>query len=115
MPGGGSAETGAGAPPREAVAVAMPAENGETPPEDEGAPIGPSETEEMAFLGEQRAAEPAGGTPEPPANGGENGGALPPLEELMQQIPREARDLLDELFRAKFVGVRRVRQKDLKQ
>ena len=40
---------------------------------------------------------------------------LPPLEELVQRIPAETRDLLDELFRARFTTVRRVRKSDLKQ
>ena len=39
---------------------------------------------------------------------------LPPLDELVQKISPEARTLLDELFRAKFVAVRRVPAKELK-
>ena len=40
-------------------------------------------------------------------------GALPPLEELVRKLPAELRDTLDDLFRAKFVKVMRVRKKDL--
>ncbi|HWL14984.1 MAG TPA: hypothetical protein VNR00_05220 [Opitutus sp.] len=40
--------------------------------------------------------------------------ALPKLDELVTRIPAETRELLDELFRAKFVTVRRVRKADLK-
>jgi hypothetical protein len=32
---------------------------------------------------------------------------LPPLEQLVAQVPAPLRDLLDDLFRAKFTGVRR--------
>lgn len=39
---------------------------------------------------------------------------LPALEELMKKIPSESRELLDELFRAKFTGVKRVPAKALK-
>jgi hypothetical protein len=33
---------------------------------------------------------------------------LPPLEQLVAQVPAPLRDLLDDLFRAKFTGVRRI-------
>lgn len=39
--------------------------------------------------------------------------ALPPLNELVQRIPGEVRDVLDELFRAKFVAVRRIPKQSL--
>jgi hypothetical protein len=39
---------------------------------------------------------------------------LPALEDLVKRIPPEARELLDELFRAKFTGVKRVPAKALK-
>jgi hypothetical protein len=35
-------------------------------------------------------------------------GALPPLDELVQRIPAEVRDALEELYRVKFTAVRRV-------
>jgi hypothetical protein len=38
---------------------------------------------------------------------------LPPLDELVQRIPSEVRELMDELFRAKFVRVQRVPKKAL--
>ncbi len=40
--------------------------------------------------------------------------ALPPLDELVKRIPAEAREALDDLFRAKFVRVVRVPKKALK-
>jgi hypothetical protein len=77
-------------------------------PVDEGA--------EAAFLAEARgrgetfgralAVEPAEET---------NGRDLPPLDELVQKIPVEVRETLDELFRAKFVAVRRVPSAALKR
>lgn len=39
---------------------------------------------------------------------------LPALEDLVKKIPAESRELMDELFRAKFTGVRRVPAKALK-
>lgn len=41
-------------------------------------------------------------------------GPLPPLDSLVQRIPSEVRDTLEELFRAKFVTVRRVPASALK-
>ena len=81
--------------------------------------MGPSETEEAAFLAEQREAEAAFTSPrvaqkrqadsEP-----DSAEPLPPLEDLVNRIPTPARDLLEELFRAKFVTVKRVPRSALK-
>lgn len=38
----------------------------------------------------------------------------PKLEELVEQIPAETRELMEDLFRARFVAVRRVKKADLK-
>ncbi len=86
---------------------------------DEGeAPIGPTEAEEAAYLAEQGptvvgvAQVPSGGSDavepeEAPAK-------LPAIEDLVQRIPAETREALDELFRARFVRVQRVPGKALK-
>lgn len=42
-------------------------------------------------------------------------GALPPLDQLVQRIPAEVRETLEDLFRARFVGVKRVPKKALKK
>ena len=39
---------------------------------------------------------------------------LPPLDELVRRIPPEVRATLDDLFRAKFIAVRRVPKNALK-
>ena len=39
---------------------------------------------------------------------------LPPLDKMVERIPADVRDVLEELFRAKFVAVRRVPAKALK-
>lgn len=44
----------------------------------------------------------------------EERGELPPMEDLVKRIPMPTRDLLDELFRAKFVTVKRLPQSALK-
>ena len=85
-------------------------------PTDEGAPVGPSDGEESAFLAEQREqgySAPSGGRG---TNGTSSGASdepedktpLPPLDELVNRIPAATRQLMDELFRARFVTVKRV-------
>jgi hypothetical protein len=44
----------------------------------------------------------------------EEKGPLPPLDSLVQRIPADVRETLEELFRAKFVKVRHVPAKALK-
>jgi len=39
---------------------------------------------------------------------------LPPVEELAGRLPPEVREALEELFRAKWAGVKRVAPADLK-
>ena len=82
---------------------------------DKAEPPLPGEEAEAAFLAEARergedvasvAAALAAAESE------DDKGALPPLEELVQKLPAELRDTLDDLFRAKFVKVMRVRKKD---
>lgn len=86
-------------------------------PVDEGAPVGPSEGEEAAFLAEQRAQGIA--SPAPANRASETADAsdqnpLPPLEDLVKRIPPATRQLMDELFRANFVTVKRVPKSALK-
>lgn len=81
------------------------------------ATVWPTAAEEAAFLAESRSrgepvAPPARETAE---EADENPKALPKLDELVNRIPAETRELLDELFRAKFVAVRKVRKADLKK
>lgn len=105
------------------AAAALPEEHAEpappTPMLEEGAPIGPSEGEEAAFLAEQRDLGGGGAVQRPrtPAAGAlddEPTAPLPPLEDLVNRIPGPTRALLDELFRAKFVTVKRVPKSALK-
>lgn len=75
--------------------------------------MGPSESEESAFLAEQRQAGPveandAGAPVE------EEKGDLPPLDDLVQRIPPATRELIDEIFRAKFITVKRIPKSALK-
>ena len=44
----------------------------------------------------------------------EEKGDLPPMEDLVKRIPAPARELMEELFRARFVTVKRVPQSALK-
>lgn len=85
------------------------------------APVGPSESEEQAFLAEQREQGYAAPRVPGPANGKtaaeaepDDNSPLPPLDDLVQRIPPATRQLLDELFRAKFVTVKRVPKSALK-
>jgi hypothetical protein len=83
-------------------------------PVDETAPW-PGMADEASFLADQRGqgivplVATAGSANEPT-----DLSPLPSLEELVQRIPAEARAALDDLFRAKFTGVRRVSKKSLK-
>ena len=81
-----------------------------------GAPAGPSPEEEADFLSDQRNAEATEAPPSvaaSPAAGEPDG--LPPLEDLVQRIPAPVRQQLDELFRAKFVTVKRIPGPALKE
>lgn len=80
------------------------------------ATVWPTAAEEAAFLAETRArGEPVAPVREAAEEVEDNPKALPKLDELVNQIPAETRELLDELFRARFVTVRKVRKADLKK
>jgi hypothetical protein len=72
------------------------------------------ETAESAFRAEARDRGEAIKAPEVLV-ADETSTPLPPLEQLVRRIPAEVRETLDELFRAKFVAVRRVSSKALKE
>jgi hypothetical protein len=44
----------------------------------------------------------------------EKPGELPPMDDLVQRIPGPVREALEELFRARFIGVKRIPQSALK-
>ncbi len=81
--------------------------------EDEGAPVGPSDEEESALLGEETESDTASAKAVSPAEAPD--GELPDLEDLVKRIPGETMKILDELFRAKFVRVQRVSDRNLKK
>ena len=67
----------------------------------------PDESDEASFLSES--AE-RGDAPAPASDGSAAlviGDKLPPLDELVGKVPAEVLGLLDDLFRAKFTGVRK--------
>jgi hypothetical protein len=67
----------------------------------------PDESDESQFLG---AAAGGDGPPDPgsgPPAAAEAGERPPPLEELVARVPADIRAVLDDLFRARFTGVRR--------
>lgn len=78
------------------------------------APAGPSSEEEAALLAQERemgivtpALEHLEAAEEPKAD-------LPPMEDLVNRIPAPARELMEELFRARFVTVKRMPKSALK-
>ena len=86
---------------------------------DDEAPWPTDAAGESAFLAEARErGEPAiAALPAGVAKAGEvedEKGPLPGLDEMMQRIPPEVREVLEELYRAKFTAVRRVPAKHLK-
>jgi len=111
-----SAATVAESTESDAVAARSEVNGGQKPPPEAVEPSLPGEEAEEAFRAESRergedvasvAAALAAAESE------EEKSALPPLEELVQKLPAELRDTLDDLFRAKFVKVIRVRKTDL--
>ena len=97
---------------------------GEKPPQEpdsvplvEGmAPFWPDEAVESSFRAEARErGEPVVvAAPEEEAADNSDASPLPALNDLVARVPAEVRDLLDDLFRAKFVAVKRVPKKSLK-
>jgi hypothetical protein len=92
-------------------------------PFDEDGPNWPSAADEAAFIGEGngagqgRAVPKAGGvqTLRQEAEQAEAAlGPLPSLDALIARIPAEARETLEDLFRPKFTGVKRVSKDVLK-
>ena len=77
------------------------------------APAGPSTEEDAAFLAQERESGILPGSPLP-AESPEEKGELPPMEDLVKRIPAPARELMEELFRAKFVTVKRLPRSALK-
>ncbi len=101
-----------------------PESGGEKPPPEtdsvplvEGmAPLWPDEAGEASFRAEARErGEPvvAAGPKEEAVEVAETA-PLPALSELVARVPGEVRDALEDLFRAKFVAVKRVPKKSLK-
>jgi hypothetical protein len=83
---------------------------------DDDGPAWPDDADESAFLAE---AAGAGGTtlgaPRDTGDADETDDAnLPPLETLKARIPRETHELLEELFRARFVAVKKIPRQALK-
>lgn len=68
-------------------------------------------------MAEQPAIDPAF-SPQPSALSAESDPestvSLPPMEDLVKRIPMPTRDLMEELFRAKFITVKRIPQTALK-
>jgi len=90
---------------------------------DDGAPIGPSQEEEAAFLANEAGDSSFHSTgthawESPGARvGGDEAasGLLPSLEELRGRISPEILGLMEELFRAKLTRVVRASERDLKE
>lgn len=74
------------------------------------------EQAESAFRAEARDRGESPPAARPPEDATEDSepGALPKLDELVARIPAEVRETLEDLFRARFVAVRRVPKKALK-
>ena len=111
------------------ASVAPPAtESGEIAPEadsgagDDDAPEWPDESVEAAMIAEQRERDAGDITPSRaprPAREAdrddEAAAPLPQLDALIEKIPPNVRETLDELFRARFTSVQRVPKQVLKE
>lgn len=106
---GGPADVPAGAAAEEeGIVAAEPSLEDAPPPVDEAA--------ESAFLAEARERGETV-TPQPPAAEPADEvdpKALPRLDELVERIPPEVREALEDLFRARFVSVKKIPRKALK-
>ena len=99
----------------------VPADSGADPiPSSEDGLRWPDEASEAEYLAQERA---VGNVPEGAGKGPEAGieeeepeqkQALPALQELVERLPASSRELLEELFRARFVAVRKVKKTALK-
>ncbi len=100
---------------------AEPSATGSLPPTT-SAPASPEETgwpdaaAESAFLAEARS---RGELPAPKPTAAEEPeeaetGPLPPVEKMLERIPPPVREMLDDLFRARFVRVTRIPRRALK-
>lgn len=101
----------------EAVIAVSDAEPELSPTEEEApAPIWPDETAESAFRAEAtERGEPTRVAREPEETEEENeSGAVPKLDELVARIPAGVREAMEDLFRARFVAVKRIPRKALK-
>jgi len=78
------------------------------------APAGPSAEEEAVLLAQERESAAVTVAPLMPADQPDEKSDLPPMEDLVKRIPAPARELMEELFRARFVTVKRVPQSALK-
>lgn len=79
------------------------------------APVGPSSEEESAFLAQDETGESASRlTPHALSPEEKDLPDLPPLEDLVKRIPAPTRELMEELFRARFVTVKRIPKAALK-
>lgn len=93
--------------PEEAAVAAVPAVA--VPPVDTDEPSMPGEEAERAMLAELRERGEAPVRAKAlSADADEKPVRLPPLDELVKRIPSNVRDTLDELFRARFTGVRKI-------
>ena len=83
------------------------------PPVDE--PVFPDEETETAMRSELRERGEAVEAKPSRASEAEPATPLPPLDQLVGRLKPEVREVLDELFRARFTGVRRVPAQALKE
>jgi hypothetical protein len=78
------------------------------------APVGPSLEEETAFLATERGNTPVPVTISAVIETEDERGELPPMEDLVTRIPGATRELIENLFRARFVTVKRIPKSALK-
>lgn len=81
---------------------------------DDDGPMWPAGAAEVAFSSDPSAgarAKPKHSSVEDDNDDAHGRQPLPPLAELVERIPPETREVLEELFRAKFVAVRKISKK----
>ena len=99
------------------LAIASPVANGNNAMDEDTARTWPTETDEAAYRAEAAAPEAdpllASKAPRPAADSAaqeETADELPALDERVRRIPAGVRETLDELFRARFTRIVRIKK-----
>jgi hypothetical protein len=95
----------------------LPGDPPRSTPNEDGGASWPDEAAESSFLSEarERGESTAPVKPRDEVTDGTDSKPLPALDELVERIPANVRETLDDLFRVRYTTVRRIPRKALKE